>query len=53
MASSILNLVNNLSKALHEIKCKYGHDDKKNVKFAELNQNIATVFLNKQTLKMI
>ena len=28
MASSLSNLVNNLSKGLHRIKCKFGHDDK-------------------------
>ena len=28
MASSLSDLVNNLSKAIHKIKCKYGHDDK-------------------------
>ena len=34
--SSLLNLVNNLSERIHEIKCKYGSDDK-NVKLVELN----------------
>ena len=29
MASSLTNLVNNLSKIIHRIKCKFGHDDKK------------------------
>ena len=29
MASSLLNLVNNLSKGIHKIKWKYRHDDKK------------------------
>ena len=29
MASSLSNLVNNLSEEIHRIKCKYGHDDKK------------------------
>ena len=29
MASSLRNLVNNLSEEIHKIKCKYGHDDKK------------------------
>ena len=29
MASSLSNLVNNLSEGIHKIKCKYGHDDKK------------------------
>ena len=29
MASSLSNLVNNLSEGNQRIKCKYGHDDKK------------------------
>ena len=29
MASSLSNLVNNLSKGIHRIKYKFGHDDKK------------------------
>ena len=29
MASSLLNLVNNLSEGIHRIKCKFGHDGKK------------------------
>ena len=29
MASSLSNLVNNLSEGIHRIKCKLGHDDKK------------------------
>ena len=29
MASSLSNLVNNLSEGIHRIKCKYGHVDKK------------------------
>ena len=29
MASSLSNLVNNLSEGIHRIKCKYGPDDKK------------------------
>ena len=29
MASSLSNLVNNLSEGIHRIKCKFGHDDKK------------------------
>ena len=28
-ASSSSNIVNNLSKEIHEIKCRYGDDDKK------------------------
>ena len=49
MASSLSNLVNNLSERIHKITCKYRHNDK----LAELNVNIVTVFLNTQTLKMI
>ena len=51
MATALSNFVNNLSEGIHKIKCKYKHDEK-NVKLAELN-NVATVFLNTQTLKMI
>ena len=29
MASSLSNLVNNISEGIHRIKRKYGHDDKK------------------------
>ena len=29
MASSLSNLVNNLSEGMHRIKCKFEHDDKK------------------------
>ena len=29
MASSLSNLVNNLSEAIHRIKCKFGRNDKK------------------------
>ena len=29
MASSLSNLVNNLSERIHKIKCKYRHDEKK------------------------
>ena len=29
MASSLSNLVNNLSEEIHKIKCKYRHNDKK------------------------
>ena len=50
MASSLSNLVNNLSEGIHKIKYKYGHEDK-NVKLAELNLNIANCFLEKTNLK--
>ena len=29
MASSLSNLVNNLSEGIHKIKCKHGHNNKK------------------------
>ena len=29
MASSLSNLINNLSVVIHRIQCKYGHDNKK------------------------
>ena len=29
MASSLSNLVNNLSKGIHKVKCKYKYNDKK------------------------
>ena len=32
MASSLLNLVNNLAEGVHKMKWKYGHDNKKNTK---------------------
>ena len=51
MASSLSTLANNLSEGILKIKWKYGHCDK-NIKLAELNVNIATVFFNTQTLKM-
>ena len=53
MASSLSNLVNNLSEGIPKITCKYGHDNKKNVTLVELYTNCATVFLNTQILKMI
>ena len=52
MASSLSNLFDNLSEGIHKFKCKYRYDDK-NVKLAELNKSIATVFLNIHTLKII
>ena len=52
MASSLGNLAINVSEGIHKIKCKHRHDDK-NVKFAELNISIATVFSIKQFLIMI
>ena len=51
MAKSLSNHVNDLSERIRKIKCKYWHNYK-NVKFAELNVNIAIIFMNTQTLKM-
>ena len=48
MASSLSNVVNNLSEEIHRIKCKSGHDDK-----SKLNISIEIVFLNIQSLKII
>ena len=48
MASSLSNVVNNLSEEIHRIKCKYGHDDK-----SKLNISIEIPFLNIQSLKII
>ena len=50
MAGFLSILVNNLSEEIHRIK--YGMMIK-NVKLTELNISIATVFLDKQTSKMI
>ena len=52
MASSLSNIVNNISEGIYRVKCKYGHDQN-NVKLAELHISIATVFLNTWILKMI
>ena len=52
MASSLSNIVNNISEGIYRIKCKYGHDQN-NVKLAKLRISIATAFLNTRILKMI
>ena len=52
MASSLSNLVNNLSEGINRIKCNLD-TKKKNVKLVELNISIATVFLNTKILKKI
>ena len=55
MSSSLSNLVSNLPERIHKTKCKYGRNDTncEILKLAEVNINIATVFLNPKTLKMI
>ena len=50
MASSLSNLVNNLSKEFIELNVNTDMMIK-NVKLVELNVSIATVFLNTQILK--
>ena len=49
MVSSLSNLVNDLAKGIHKVESKFEHNDK-NVKLVKLNTNIATAFLNTQTL---
>ena len=49
---SFSDLANTLSEVILRIKCKYVDNDK-NVKLVELNINIATFFLNTQTLEMM
>ena len=51
--SSLSNLLNNHSEGVREIKCKYGQNDKKNVKIAELDINTVILFLNTQNLHII
>ena len=52
MVKSLSNLLNNLSKRIHKIECKCGHDDKK-CETCGLYTKYATVSLNTQTSKMI
>ena len=52
MASSLSNLVNNLSEGIHKNKVNT-EIIIKNVKSTEFNISIATVFLNTQALKII
>ena len=47
MASSMLNLVNNLSEGVHRIKCKLGYGDNKRFKI------YIFLILNIKVLKMI
>ena len=49
--NSLSNLVN-LSEGIHRIKSKHRNDNE-NVKLEELTINIATIFLNTQSLEMI
>ena len=46
MASSLSNLANNISEGIHNIKCKYEHDDKKREICRIKYKCIATNFFN-------
>ena len=37
MASSLSNLVNNLTEGIHKVKCKCGHNDKKGKTWGKKN----------------
>ena len=50
MASSLSNLVSNLSERIHEIKCKYRHDDKK-FETCEITYEICDCFLKQTNFK--
>ena len=52
MASSLSNLVNNLSERTPIIKYTLGHENK-NAKHVELNISMASFFSNMETSKMI
>ena len=52
MTRTLSSLVNNLAEEIHEIKCKYGGDNK-NAKHIQLNTKILNTALNIQTLKII
>ena len=52
MASSLSNLINNLSEGIHRIKCKFGHDDKK-CKTYGIKYKYCDCFVNSEILKMV
>ena len=52
LASSLSNLVNNLSEGIHRIKCKYRMMIK-NVRLEQIKVSITTFFLNTHILKII
>ena len=53
LSSLLSNLVNNVAEGIHKVKCKHGHDNKKNAKCVELNTKIKTAFSNTQILEII
>ena len=50
MASSLSNLVDNLSDGIHRIKCKFGHDDK-NLETREIKYQYCDCFLEYTNFK--
>ena len=48
MASSLSDLVNNLSEGIHRIKCKFGHYDKK-CETCRIKYNYCECFLENTT----
>ena len=52
MASSLSNLVDNLSEGIHGIKCEYGHNDKK-CETCEIKYKHSDCFLEYTILKII
>ena len=52
VASSLSNLVNNLSEGIHRIKCKYRHDNKI-CGTCGIKNKYCVCFLEYKTLKMI
>ena len=50
MASLLSNLANNLAERIFKVKWEYGYDNE-NKKLVELNEEIVSVVLTKQTLK--
>ena len=52
LASSLSNLVNNISERIHWIKCKFGYDDKK-CETCGFKYKYTTLFWNTQFSKII
>ena len=50
MASSLSNLVNNLSEVIHEMKCEKGDDDKKYENY-EIKYKYCNCFLENKSFK--
>ena len=52
MTRSLSKLVGNIAYGIYQTLCKYIHS-KKNTKNVELNKNIISAILNKETLSII